>query len=173
MSCRVLGRRVEQATLDVLARLARARGCKRLVGEYRPTAKNAMVAGLYADLGFAGRSEEGGAQFFAPGPLRLPAPGRPSRSKSISKRCKDAKMMSREQIVSQAQAIFREVLDSPNLVLTDDLTAAKVKGWDSLNHMTLVMTLEEHFKVKFATWEVMSWRNVGEMLDCLDAKLNK
>ena len=82
-------------------------------------------------------------------------------------------MTSREQIVSQAQVIFREVLDSPNLVLTDDLTAAKVKGWDSLNHMTLVMTLEEHFKVRFATWEVMSWRSAGEMLDCVDAQLNK
>ena len=64
MSCRVLGRRVEQATLDILAGLARARGCKRLIGEYRPTAKNAMVAGLYADLGFASEREEGGARFF-------------------------------------------------------------------------------------------------------------
>jgi acyl carrier protein len=82
-------------------------------------------------------------------------------------------MTSREQIVSQAQVIFREILDNPNLVLTDDLTAANVKGWDSLNHMTLVMTLEEHFKVRFATWEVMSWRNVGEMLGCVEAQLNK
>lgn len=82
-------------------------------------------------------------------------------------------MTSREQIVSQAQVIFREVMDSPNLVLTDDLTASKVKGWDSLNHVTLVMTLEEHFKVRFTTREVMGWRNVGEMLDWLSAKLDK
>src|SRR5262249_37714819 len=64
MSCRVLGRRIEEATLDVLAGLARARGCRRLVGEYRPTAKNAMVSGLYADLGFALERDEGGAKFF-------------------------------------------------------------------------------------------------------------
>jgi acyl carrier protein len=82
-------------------------------------------------------------------------------------------MVSRDQIVSQAQVIFREVLDSPDLVLTDELTAPKVAGWDSLNHVTLVMTLEEHFKVKFATREVMGWRNVGQMLDCLQEKLNK
>jgi hypothetical protein len=42
-------------------------------------------------------------------------------------------MVSRDQIVSQAQVIFREVLDSPELVLTDELTAPKVAGWDSLN----------------------------------------
>src|SRR3979409_751016 len=91
----------------------------------------------------------------------------------IFTRCKDLKMMSREQIVSRAQVIFREVLDSPTLALTDELTAPKVEGWDSLNHVTLVMTLEEHFKVKFTTREVMGWRNVGEMLDCLHGKLNK
>jgi FkbH-like protein len=64
MSCRVLGRRVEQATLDILAGFARARGCKRLIGEYRATSKNAMVAGLYADLGFAPQREEDGARLF-------------------------------------------------------------------------------------------------------------
>jgi acyl carrier protein len=82
-------------------------------------------------------------------------------------------MTSRDQIVSQAQVIFREVLDNPALVLTDELTAPKVEGWDSLNHVTLVMTLEEQFGVKFTTREVMGWRNVGQMLDCLQAKLNK
>ena len=82
-------------------------------------------------------------------------------------------MVSRDQIVSRAQAIFREVLDSPDLVLTDDLTAPKVEGWDSLNHVTLVMTLEEQFKVKFTTREVMGWKNAGQMLDCLLGKLSK
>jgi FkbH-like protein len=64
MSCRVLGRRVEEATLDILARMARARGCSQLTGEYRATAKNAMVARLYADLGFTREREEGGTTFF-------------------------------------------------------------------------------------------------------------
>ena len=62
---------------------------------------------------------------------------------------------------------------TPRPRTNSSVTAPKVKGWDSLNHVTLVMTLEEHFKVKFTTREVMGWRNVGEMLDCLDPKLNK
>jgi FkbH-like protein len=74
MSCRVLGRRVEEATLSILAGLARARGCRRLVGEYRATEKNAMVASLYADLGFSPEREEGGAKFFG---LELSSYGRP------------------------------------------------------------------------------------------------
>jgi FkbH-like protein len=52
MSCRVLGRRVEDAVLHVLAARARARGARRIIGEYRQTAKNGMVRDHYAKLGF-------------------------------------------------------------------------------------------------------------------------
>jgi FkbH-like protein len=52
MSCRVLGRQVEQATLGLLAAAARRLGAKRLIGEYIPSAKNAMVKDHYARLGF-------------------------------------------------------------------------------------------------------------------------
>jgi FkbH-like protein len=52
MSCRVLGRQVEAATLNLLADLARRRGAKRLVGTYIPTAKNGMVRDHYRKLGF-------------------------------------------------------------------------------------------------------------------------
>ena len=43
MSCRVLGRRVEEATLEVVRREAGRLGATALVGRYRRTAKNAMV----------------------------------------------------------------------------------------------------------------------------------
>jgi FkbH-like protein len=52
MSCRVLGRGVEQAVLNHLAAAASAEGAFGLIGHYRPTAKNRMVAGHYAGLGF-------------------------------------------------------------------------------------------------------------------------
>jgi FkbH-like protein len=52
MSCRVLGRRVENALLAELVAAARARGATRLVGEYLPTARNKLVEDHYARLGF-------------------------------------------------------------------------------------------------------------------------
>ena len=52
MSCRVLGRGVEELTLGLLAGAARRLGCRRLVGRYVATAKNALVADLYPRLGF-------------------------------------------------------------------------------------------------------------------------
>ena len=53
MSCRVLGRQVEPTTLNLIAQEASKLGARRLVGEYFPTKKNAMVQEHYARLGFA------------------------------------------------------------------------------------------------------------------------
>ncbi|MBU0812615.1 MAG: HAD-IIIC family phosphatase [Gammaproteobacteria bacterium] len=52
MSCRVLGRQVEDAVLDVLAAAATAAGYRALIGEYRPTERNGMVAEHFPRLGF-------------------------------------------------------------------------------------------------------------------------
>jgi FkbH-like protein len=58
MSCRVLGRKVEEAILADLVARARSLGARQLIGEYIPTPKNALVRELYPRLGFAeiGRS---------------------------------------------------------------------------------------------------------------------
>lgn len=56
MSCRVLGRQVEDAVLEVVAQAAEAAGWHTLVGEYRPTGRNAMVAEHYPRLGFEQRT---------------------------------------------------------------------------------------------------------------------
>jgi FkbH-like protein len=53
MSCRVLGRQVEPATLNLVVEMARGLGARRLRGEYIPTKKNGMVRDHYAKLGFA------------------------------------------------------------------------------------------------------------------------
>lgn len=52
MSCRVLGRQVEEAVLEVLAEAATAAGYRALIGEYRPTDRNGMVAEHFPRLGF-------------------------------------------------------------------------------------------------------------------------
>ena len=58
MSCRVLGRGVEQATLNVLAARAHAAGAVELRGRYIPTPKNGIVRDHYKNLGFAPVSED-------------------------------------------------------------------------------------------------------------------
>jgi FkbH-like protein len=52
MSCRVFARQVEYAAMNVLAEEASLRGARHLIGEYLPTAKNAIVENLYPAMGF-------------------------------------------------------------------------------------------------------------------------
>jgi FkbH-like protein len=52
MSCRVLARTMEEFTMNEILAVARRRGARRIVGVYRPTAKNKLVEGHYRKLGF-------------------------------------------------------------------------------------------------------------------------
>jgi FkbH-like protein len=52
MSCRVLKRQVEDEVLNEIVRLAREKGCTRILGQYIPSVKNGMVADLYPRMGF-------------------------------------------------------------------------------------------------------------------------
>lgn len=61
LSCRVLGRGVEDVLLAALLRRAAARGCAKAVGEYLPTRKNSQVEHFYEQRGFA-RMEPSGPE---------------------------------------------------------------------------------------------------------------
>lgn len=64
LSCRVLGRRIEDSFLHVVGRAAAARGARRLVGEYIPTARNGQVKDFYASRGFRSAGRAGEAERF-------------------------------------------------------------------------------------------------------------
>ncbi len=53
MSCRILGRTVEQAFVNWIAGRAKSAGATRLVGQFVPTPKNKPFAGFYKSCGFA------------------------------------------------------------------------------------------------------------------------
>lgn len=76
MSCRVLGRGVEAVIFAELAARAAAMGCDRLIGRYRPSGRNAMVADLLPRHGFTplGAAAEDGEQRFEARADALTAP---------------------------------------------------------------------------------------------------
>lgn len=78
--------------------------------------------------------------------------------------------MTKQEILSQVEDIFRDVLDNEEIVLTDATTANDVEDWDSLTHIQLIVAIEKHFGIKFTSKEILSWANVGEMVDCIASK---
>ena len=79
--------------------------------------------------------------------------------------------MERDDILAKVQEVFREELVVEDLVLTDETTADDVEEWDSLSHVQLVVALEKAFGIKFTSREILSWDNVGDLVDCIAGKI--
>ena len=82
-----------------------------------------------------------------------------------------------QDVRQQAQDVFREVFDDPDLVLADAMTAEDVPGWDSLAHINLIVAVERCFRIKFATAEISRLKekgqNVGTFLAMIQKKLHR
>ena len=80
--------------------------------------------------------------------------------------------MDKTEILKKVNAVFVDVLDDEKIVLTEATTANDVEEWDSLNHIQLVVAVEKKFGIRFASREIQSWKNVGEMVDSISAKIS-
>lgn len=50
------------------------------------------------------------------------------------------------------------------------MTAGDVENWDSLTHIDLITAVEREFRVKLTTSEVMSLKNVGDLMSLIQKK---
>lgn len=75
--------------------------------------------------------------------------------------------MQKQQIFQQLSEIFAGIFDDENIHLTPETTASDVEGWDSFNHINLIVAIESRFGIKFKTAELDSLHNVGELVDAI------
>jgi acyl carrier protein len=78
--------------------------------------------------------------------------------------------MKREKVLKEINEIFIDVLDSEDIILTEQTKASGIDGWDSLTHIQLVVSFENHFGIRFTTKEIEGWENVGAIVDCIISK---
>jgi len=79
--------------------------------------------------------------------------------------------MEKIDILKKVNQVFIDTLDNEDIVLSYETTANDVEDWDSLNHIQLVVAIEKQFKIRFTSHEIQSWKNVGEMIDCILTKV--
>ena len=75
---------------------------------------------------------------------------------------------STETVLTRLHDVFREVFDDDELEIDPSTTAADVEGWDSLQHVTLILNVERAFGIKFTSKQVAKLGNVGEMAELID-----
>jgi len=73
--------------------------------------------------------------------------------------------MTKEDVFEAATEIFHEVFDDDSITITESTVASDIEDWDSLEHINLVLALEKRFDIKFTMDEVLSMKNVGDMVN--------
>ncbi|MDD4599645.1 MAG: acyl carrier protein [Negativicutes bacterium] len=79
--------------------------------------------------------------------------------------------MTRQEIFKNLNLIFQDVFDDETIHVKESTTAADIEDWDSLTYVTLIITIEKHFHIKFDMKEVSGFANVGEMADAIERKI--
>ena len=78
--------------------------------------------------------------------------------------------MERIKILKKVNEVFIDVLEE-EVSIKEEYSSDDVDGWDSLTHIMLIVEIEKNLQVKFLSSEIVSWKNVGEMIDCINEKL--
>jgi len=75
--------------------------------------------------------------------------------------------------IEELAPVFEEVFEQKGLTLTPETTSNDVEGWDSMSHVTLLMAVEDHFKIEFKPYEIANLVNVGALVALIDKKLGE
>lgn len=80
--------------------------------------------------------------------------------------------MEEKEIYNTLNTIFREILDDDTISLTENTTADDIEDWDSLSHVSIVVSIEKKLGVKFTSLEIISWKNIGDMVKSITQRTN-
>lgn len=75
------------------------------------------------------------------------------------------------EVILRLNQIFQKVFEDGSLVVNENTTARDVENWDSLNHLELILSVEEEFGIKFSLGELQDMKNVGMLAHSIESKL--
>ena len=59
---------------------------------------------------------------------------------------------------------MRDVFDDEEIILTNETTADDIEEWDSMNHVRLIVALEQDLGIQLPMEQVNELRNVGDLV---------
>lgn len=80
--------------------------------------------------------------------------------------------MEKEDLFENIQEIFRDIFDDEFLTIESSTNSDDIEDWDSLNHINLVVAIENEFSIKFGFDELSDLKDVGAMVDLIMIKKN-
>ena len=80
--------------------------------------------------------------------------------------------MNQTEVIAKLQTIFDTIFLEP-VVVNPQLSAKDVPEWDSLMHISLLVSVEKAFSIRFRVGEVEAARNVGEFADLIVKRMKE
>lgn len=80
--------------------------------------------------------------------------------------------METAEIYRRLTELFRELFADDSITLTPETTASDIEGWDSFNHISVIVAVETRFGVKMTTSEIEHLANVGALVAAIESKLS-
>lgn len=82
-------------------------------------------------------------------------------------------VMLREEIFEKLNILFRNNFNNQEINLTNETSDKDIEEWDSIEHIDLIVAIEDMFHIKFNIAEVNSMKNVGKMVDFIIQKIEE
>ena len=79
----------------------------------------------------------------------------------------------REDLRRRLNSVFQDVFDDSGIEIFEEMTVRDIEAWDSLMHITLVVSTEKEFGIRLNAAEIGKLENVGKMLDLLEKKATR
>lgn len=78
--------------------------------------------------------------------------------------------MTDEEILERLTSIVRTLFDDDTLAPTADMGPGDIKGWNSLNHVRLLLAIEQAFNIRFSSKEAGQTKRVGAIIAMIQQK---
>ena len=75
-------------------------------------------------------------------------------------------------IYKELEKIFRIILDNNKISLNKDTTAKKIKAWDSLAHINIILSIEKHFNFRFSPEEIYNFKKIEDLVNTISKNIN-
>jgi len=81
--------------------------------------------------------------------------------------------MNREDVIEQLTPLARDIFNTPELILSDELNATNMQNWTSLSFMQLLTAIEESFCIKYKMMDLLKLKDMGAVIDSIVSKVGK
>jgi acyl carrier protein len=77
------------------------------------------------------------------------------------------------KVLDAAITIVSDLFDVLPSDLSLDTMLSSVNGWDSLQHVNLIIDIERHFRIRLCEQEIVSIRGIRDIVDIVSVSLKK